>query len=93
MQVCNHRLKELIDKNKIDEDRLKRVKTHLQLLTTNKVHPNDSHQVKMNQLEEDLTNLTLKKRKFRSLEKSINTSMDRMQRKIDAVKIKVLVST
>ena len=93
MQVCNHRLKELEEQNKLDKDRVRTVQTHLQIITTSNVHPDDSNQAKMNQLEEDLMNLTLKKRKFRSMEKNINTSMDRMQRKIDAIKLKVLVST
>jgi hypothetical protein len=93
MQVCNHRLKDLSDQNEVDQDRLRTVKTHLQILTTSNVRPDDSNQAKMDQLEEDLTNLTLKKRKFRSLEKTINTSMERMQRKMDAIKLKVLVST
>ena len=91
MQVCNHRLKQLTGQNEIDENRLRRVRTNLQILTTSNVHPNDSYQAKMEQLEEDLNNLTLKKRKFRSLERSINTSMDRMHRKMDAIKLKVLV--
>ena len=92
MQSSNHRLKELEDQNTLDKDRLRIVKTHLQILTTSNVHPHDSYQTKMDQLEEDLSNLTWRKRKFRALEKGLTVSMDRMQRKIDAIKLKVLVS-
>ena len=92
MQSSNHRLKELEDQNTLDKDRLKRVETHLQILTTSNVHPHDSYETKMGQLKEDLSNLTWKKRKFRALEKGLTVSMDRIQRKIDAIKVKVLVS-
>ncbi|KAL5261219.1 hypothetical protein ACHWQZ_G007057 [Mnemiopsis leidyi] len=90
MQSSNHRLKELEDQNTLDKDRLKRVETHLQILTTSNVHPHDSYETKMGQLKEDLSNLTWKKRKFRALEKGLTVSMDRIQRKIDAIKVKVL---
>lgn len=92
MQVCNHRLKGLTARNEADKARLKRVETRLEILSTSNVQPEDSYRAMMQQLEENLRNLTLKKRKFRSLEKGITSSMERVQGKIDNIKSKVLVS-
>ena len=91
MNVCNHRLKKLLHENRSDRNRLANIQTNLAYLSNSRKPPIKPEEDNMNLIEEYISNLTMKKRKFRSLGKNIESSMERMQRKIKDIKHKVLV--
>ena len=92
MQVCNHRLKELAEDNRKDRNRLTNIQRNIALISNSRNSHENAVEEKMNLIEEYISNLTLKKRKFKALEKNIESSMERVQRKIENIKSKVLVS-
>lgn len=92
VEVCNHRLRAVEADHHADRDKLTNIQSYMTVIRNSLVGRDESYLEKAKLLDKQLSNLTKKRRRFRSLDRSVGSSMSRLQHKINNVKSKVLVS-